>query len=81
MNDWLMDIFLKFIIIFSIGFLFLFGWCVFQDSKKPTFSLKKEDWTCTEYHYETQTTYIYVNKVMIPQITTHSVCDNYKRIK
>ena len=71
-------------VLFVIGlFSALFGiflQCM-EDNKKPTFSLKKADWECIESHTESSTIMILVGKVMVPQIHTTTVCDDYKRIK
>ena len=42
-------------------------------------TLLKSDWHCSAAHEETTTTYIQVGKVMVPQIITSSVCDQYAR--
>lgn len=48
-------------------------------SQKPTFTLIKEEWVCNRSHNETTTTMIMSGKVLVPIISTHSVCDNYSR--
>lgn len=51
------------------------------DSKESSFSLEKKDWVCTESHKYLTTQMMLVGKVMVPMTTTHTMCDNYQRIK
>lgn len=59
------------VLLLSVPFL-IYSW--HQDSKRPEFSLKKDDWSCSKiYEYTTQSM-IMVGKIMVPQTTTHKDC-------
>lgn len=46
----------------------------YQDSKSPTFELKKAEWDCSNYHDYTTTIYVMAGKVMVPSTTAHHDC-------
>ena len=52
-------------------------YALYKADQSPTFSLRKDRWTCTAAHNETSTTYIIVGKVAVPSTSTHSVCDQW----
>lgn len=54
-------------------------WAVYDAVTAETFSLRKDEWTCTASHEETVTTWIVVGNVQVPQITTTTVCDQWTR--
>lgn len=47
----------------------------------PTFELNKSEWVCSKSHNEINTTWIPVNKTLIPLNTVDEVCDQYERKK
>lgn len=49
-------------------------YAAYQDSKSPTFSLRKDRWECTESEQRTHTTFVMSGKVMIPITTTENHC-------
>lgn len=61
------------------------GFGIYQDSQRPTFALKKDDWSCTKSHEESTTTYINQGDgktiILIPITTYSTVCDNWSRRK
>lgn len=71
------------VIVFLVGIFFLAvgvaGYAMFSEAKRPTISLVKDEWYCSEtktvYH---QTTSV-VGKLIIPQTTREEVCINYSR--
>jgi hypothetical protein len=64
-------------IVFVICVL-LFGlfFGMYKSATSPTFTLQKNQWECVKE--EQYTTFMYVNKMMIPQI--HTRCVEYKAI-
>ncbi len=81
--EWLMDHvmpwFISVAIIALIGFCIIAPFAIWKDSQRPTFELKKDDWTCARAHQEQTTTYVKSGSVMIPVTSTYDVCDMYKR--
>lgn len=59
-----------------IGWLFVAMW---QDSQRPTFELKKEDWACTRSENRTHLQPIVAGKVTTLIPVTNSVCVEYRR--
>lgn len=76
--DWFMEkIFLRFfmtlmVLTFLMVPIGLFIW--FLDSQSPTFSLRKDEWSCTLEHEYTTSTMVMVGKVIVPQMMTHHDC-------
>jgi hypothetical protein len=64
-----------------LGIIIVAGVAAYQELGRPTFDLKKDDWSCSENHVESYTTLIMVGKVMVPQTHVSTVCDNYRRIR
>ena len=54
---------------------------LYLESKSPTFTLKKDEWTITHSHTEPVTTYIMSGKVMIPITTWKEIPDQYNRVE
>lgn len=52
----------------------------YQDSKKPTFELKKSEWSCSKDHKEVRVHHILVGKIMVPQYHTQTICDQWSRL-
>jgi len=53
---------------------------VYWDSKQPSFTLKKSEWSCTKSHKEARTsTTLLGGKVPITQSYEVEVCDEYTR--
>lgn len=59
--------------LFIISVPFLIYAC-HQEQKRPTFELKKDDWSCSREHEYVTTTMVMVGKVMVPQTITHHDC-------
>jgi hypothetical protein len=55
--------------------LLLYGF--YLDSKRPGFSLKKDDWVCLGHKQVKSTQYVLVGKVMVPQTFTSDECINW----
>lgn len=76
--DWLMtSVFLPFVVILMLGLVVALPVVLFQsyqDSQRPTFSLTKDDWSCTLISTYTTNQMVLVGKVMIPQLHTHNDC-------
>ena len=51
-----------------------------QESKRPTFELKKDDWECVKDERRTHLQPMLVGKVTIMQPVTTTVCLEYRRI-
>lgn len=64
-----------------LGLLVWIGVAVYHDSQSPTFELRKDEWVATKSHTETRTMMVMVGKVMVPQIHTVTVVDQYERIR
>lgn len=72
---WVWLIVIVIFVLFSIPFTLLY-----QQSKSPTFSLYKHEWTCAETStYWTNQTML-VGKVIVNQPTRQVQCDVYVRI-
>lgn len=54
-------------------------YCIITDSKRTTFSLKKDDWSCSLYHEYQTTTTIIVGEVVIPENVTNKECIQWSR--
>lgn len=52
---------------------------LYQDSKRPTFELKKGDWICSAQRTEYHTVMIPSGKVLVPIVQTTEVCDQWSR--
>jgi hypothetical protein len=59
-----------------VGLLF---WLMWQDSQRPTFVLKKEDWACTRSENRTHLQPLVSGKVTTLIPVTNSVCVEYRR--
>lgn len=57
----------------------MLAYSAWQGSKSPTFELRKDEWTCMATHRETYTTHVMVGKVLVPQVHTRTVCDQWSR--
>jgi hypothetical protein len=59
----------------------VFGWMLLASYFWPqeTFTLYSADWRCTASHTQTTTSLLPVGKVLVPQILTSTVCDNWSR--
>ena len=63
-----------------VGFTLCLGvYVTYKQCTAETFSLKKDQWTCTKEHTETHTSSMLVGKVMVPQTRTETVCDRWER--
>lgn len=54
-------------------------WIAKEEAKKSHFTLVRDQWHCTESHSQTYTSFIMVGKVIVPQVRTRQVCDQYNR--
>lgn len=62
----------------AIVFLILYAPYYFlMESKRPEFSLKKDDWSCSRVHEYTSTTMVVSGKIMVPQMITHHDCEQW----
>lgn len=85
--DWLMDnivmpCMILLMALFVVGLLFLipaFVYWAIQDSKRPTFELKKDDWECTNTYEYTTTAYVMVGKILLPSISHNSECIQWSK--
>lgn len=66
------------IIVIILGFIL---YNAYEHSNSATFILYKDEYTCTNSHQHIYTTTMLVGKVMIPQVHSDTICDNYGRIK
>lgn len=73
---WVMTIIAVLVFAAVVGLLW---WATEEEAKKPHFTLVKDQWHCTESHSQTYTSFIMVGKVMVPQVHTRQVCDQYNR--
>ncbi len=78
-----MEKFLLGLIIFMVcavgGVLGIGVYYSIQASKSPTFTLYKNQWTCTETTSYYTTTNVVVGKVIVPQTSRVTECINYQR--
>lgn len=78
-----LDKFLFGLVLTVIGVVLLIG-CVgiyvtWNQSKQPTFTLYKNQWTCVETRVYYTQTIMFVGKVTVPQTTRNVECINYVR--
>ncbi len=57
----------------------LIGYAVWDDAHAVKFSLRRDEWRCAASHRETSTDIVTTGKVVIPVISTRTVCDRYDR--
>lgn len=50
---------------------------VIWDDSRPSFTLQKREWSCTESHEEWRD--VPMGRTVVPQVV--SVCDNYRRVR
>ena len=74
MNVMMIGMIIFILIAFFVG-IPLGIWALINDYNKPTFSLQKDAWHCTNAHLET--TMIMVGKVLVPSHT--NICDQWSR--
>ncbi len=82
--DWFLElVFLKvFPVLLTAGIIFgvpIGAYAIYTYSGKPTFELKKDEWSCTKVHERTTSHMVMVGKVMVPQSTTSNVCVEWSR--
>lgn len=67
--------------VFWTGLIAVIASAIYEDMNAERFSLRKDEWTCTSSHYESQpATYVSTGKVMVPVGGgSKKVCDNYAR--
>jgi len=58
-----------------VALLIWLSWFIWTDSQRPTFELKRDDWTCSKAEQRRQL--MLVGKVMVP--TIRNVCVEYRR--
>ena len=79
--EWIFDHIFPWLIIAFVVFLFfaipamIYAWV--QDSKSPTFTLRKDEWQCTASRLVPVTTYVQSGKVLIPITSTHKDCTQW----
>lgn len=88
--DWMMDrmaVAIAFImLVLVIGGVFV-AYYSYKDVNSPTFTLKKDDWSCTESIHEIvhpAPMMVMVGKIAVPMPQTPylvEVCTNYKKIR
>jgi uncharacterized membrane protein len=90
MFDWFIDskfvenffgFLLTLMVIVLIVSLVLFPVACYYDAKKPTFTLKKEEWKCERSHQEVAHSGFMSGNVLIPITISTTVCDEYVRVK
>jgi fatty acid desaturase len=69
---WLMAVLVLFVFILVVG--------VTVDAERPTITIKKADWTCTQAVKRSSTTYVQTGQVMNPITTSYDDCVQYTRI-
>lgn len=83
MIDWVVEAIMRTMVVLFFIFVFvglpLIGYAFYHDMTSPTFSLKKDSWRCTASHNESSTYFIQAGKVMVPQTTNSTVCDQWSR--
>jgi hypothetical protein len=82
--DWCMEhLVLPVIIALIVALVFVglpaLGYALWKDAHSPTFTLKKNEWACTQSHERPITTYVQSGKVLIPITSYERVCDTYER--
>lgn len=64
-----------------VAFIGLLGYVIYDAITAETFSLRKDQWTCTRSHTEvtsTMTTYD-GGKTWVPMVQSNTVCDQWER--
>lgn len=80
--EWIFEHILPWILIVMILFLFIgLPIMFYKSSHEEKFTLTKSEWSCVHTYTKTWTNMIMVGKVMVPQIHTEQVCDNYVMLK
>lgn len=79
--DVIMSFFLWVAILLAFGTLILFPVACYNESKKETFSLKKDEWSCSKEETKSSVTYLWVNNIAIPQTYTTTSCIQWNKIK
>lgn len=73
-------ILLPFTVICLFGTIFIFlPYYFFIECRKPTFSLKKNEWSCSKEYEYTTSNMILVGKVIVPQVITHHDCIQWNK--
>lgn len=81
MGDWCLDHPNWFLGSIVVGILALFCLAVLMDARRiPQIALDRADWRCTDSHTETFTVFLPIGKIIMPQVHTRAVCDNYRRV-
>jgi hypothetical protein len=62
-----------FVVAVMVGLLFPV-WYFFLRDDRPTFELKKDDWSCTRVKEWESQHMVMVGKVAVPQVVTHNDC-------
>lgn len=76
-DSFIENIFPWLVIFFVAGIIAFIPACayfVYQDSKKPTFTLKKDDWLCAGFREYNSTTYVKSGNVIVPITNHHKYC-------
>jgi hypothetical protein len=60
--------------VFSVALLISLPFLWWADYKRPTFTLKKDDWVCTQMKTVHYTQMIMAGKVMVPMVQTREEC-------
>jgi uncharacterized membrane-anchored protein YhcB (DUF1043 family) len=83
--DWLVENVLGWVfIILLVGLIIggiIFAVSAYKQSQSPTFSLYKNEWTCTNKKTETVTTYVKSGDVLIPVVSHVDSCLQYTKIE
>lgn len=56
------------------------GWSAWQDSKRPTFDLNRDDWTCSRSESRTRLRPTVAGKTTTLIPVTENVCMEYRRL-
>lgn len=68
------------VVVLSVAVLLGLGMLVYLDLQRPTFELKKDEWTCTKSRVETVYSYsMKAGDVWIPQYRQEVVCLQWTR--
>jgi len=79
MSIWWLDHFGYFLLGFVVLVGFLIAFSFYKESKRPSFSLKKDDWICTKYKKESSTSYIMIGNILTPITTENDVCVQWSK--